>query len=543
MKTPFDPVYQKYPSKRYPVYAKGGMVCSSSALASAAGLDILKKGGNAMDAAVAVASALTVVEPTANGIGSDAFALIWSAKEKKLYGLNSSGPAPKGISIEKVLSDKRDNNGKMPVFGWTAVTVPGAPKAWAELNKKFGKLSLSEDMAPAVNYARDGYPCAPNLAVMWKAAFNRYAKVFEGKPEFDEWFRTFAPEGKPYEAGDIIKLPNHAVTLEEIGKTGADSFYSGELARKIDGDSRKNGGYLRFEDLAGFEAKWAEPIKVDYRGYEICEIPPNGQGITALMALNILKEFEFTEKESAGTFHRQLEAMKIAFADSFRYVTDPDYMEIDYHDLIKPEYGAERAKEIGETAKVYTSSVPPKSGTVYFCCADGEGNMVSYIQSNYMGFGSGIVVEGTGISLQNRGSDFSLNPEDANCLAPGKRTYHTIIPGFILRDGEAVGPFGVMGGYMQPQGHLQVVMNFVDFNLNPQQCLDAPRWQWMRDNTVTVEDSFDPEIARKLRRMGHDIRIELNTPSFGRGQMIVRLENGTLIGGTESRTDSNIACY
>ncbi len=543
MKTPFDPVYQKYPSKRYPVYAKGGMVCSSSALASAAGLDILKKGGNAMDAAVAVASALTVVEPTANGIGSDAFALIWSEKEKKLYGLNSSGPAPKGISIEKVLSDKRDNNGKMPVFGWTAVTVPGAPKAWAEINRKFGNLSLSEDMAPAVSYARDGYPCAPNLAVMWKAAFNRYTNVFEGKPEFDEWFRTFAPEGKPYEAGDIIKLPNHAVTLEEIGKTGADSFYSGELARKIDGDSKKYGGYLRFEDLAGFEAKWVEPIKVDYRGYEICEIPPNGQGITALMALNILKEFKFTEKESAGTFHRQLEAMKIAFADSFRYVTDPDYMEIDYHDLIKPEYGAERAKEIGETAKVYTSSVPPKSGTVYFCCADGEGNMVSYIQSNYMGFGSGIVVEGTGISLQNRGSDFSLNPEDANCLAPGKRTYHTIIPGFILRDGEAVGPFGVMGGYMQPQGHLQVVMNFVDFNLNPQQCLDAPRWQWMRDNTVTVEDSFDPEIARKLRRMGHDIRIDLNTPSFGRGQMIVRLENGTLIGGTESRTDSNIACY
>ena len=530
MKTSFDPAYLEYPSKRYPVYAKGGMVCASSALASAAGLDILKKGGNAMDAAVAAASALTVVEPTANGIGSDAFALVWSAKEKKLYGLNSSGPAPKGISIEKVLAEGKDNGGKMPVFGWTAVTVPGAPKAWAELNKRFGKLSLSEDMAPAVNYAREGYPCSPNLALMWKAAFNRYTKVFEGKAEFDEWFRTFAPEGKPYEAGDIIKLPDHADTLEEIGRTNSDSFYRGKLAEKIDSDSRNFGGYLRFEDLAAFEAKWVEPIKVNYRGYEICEIPPNGQGITALMALNILKEFDFPEKESAETFHKQLEAMKIAFADSFRYVTDPDYMDIDYNDLIKPEYGAERAKEIGDSAKVHTSSVPPKSGTVYFCCADGEGNMVSYIQSNYMGFGSGIVVGGTGISLQNRGSDFSLDPKDANCLEPGKRTYHTIIPGFILKDGEAVGPFGVMGGYMQPQGHLQVVMNFVDFGLNPQQCLDAPRWQWMRDNSVTVEDSFDSEIARKLRRMGHDIRIDLNTPNFGRGQMIVRLENGTLIG-------------
>ena len=543
MKTSFDPTYHKYDSKRYPVYAKGGMVCASSPMASAAGLEILRKGGNAMDAAVATASALTVVEPTANGIGSDAFALVWSAKDQKLYGLNSSGPAPMGISIEKILEDKKDVDGKMPIFGWGAVTVPGAPKAWAELNGRFGKLSLSEDMASAINYAKEGYPCAPNLALMWQGAFNRYKQVFEGKAEFDEWFRTFAPEGKAYEAGDIIKLPNHAKTLEAIAKTNAEDFYSGEIARKIDEDSRKFGGYIRYEDLANFKAKWVEPIKVNYRGYEICEIPPNGQGIVALMALNILKEFEFTEKDCAETYHKQLEAMKIAFADAFCYVTDPDFMELDYKDLIAPEYGTERAKEIGETAKVYTSSVPPKSGTVYFCCADGEGNMVSYIQSNYMGFGSGIVVKDTGISLQNRGSDFSLDPKDANCLAPGKRTYHTIIPGFILKDGKAVGPFGVMGGYMQPQGHLQVAMNYIDFNLDPQQCLDAPRWQWMRDNTVTVEDSFDSEIARKLKRMGHNIRIDMNTPSFGRGQMIVRLENGTLVGGTESRTDSNIACY
>ncbi|MBQ6701159.1 MAG: gamma-glutamyltransferase family protein, partial [Oscillospiraceae bacterium] len=395
MKTPFNPTYQKYPSRRYPIYAKGGMVNSSSPQASAAGLEVLKKGGNAMDAAVATASTLTVTEPTANGIGSDAFALVWSAKEQKLYGLNSSGPAPMAASIEAILADKKDNCGKMPVFGWTPVTVPGAPKAWAELNGRFGRLSLAEDMAPAVRYAKEGYPCSPNLAIMWQRAYKRYSEVFAGKPEFDEWFKTFAPEGRAFEAGDIIKLPNHAKTLEAIGATGAEAFYSGDIARKIDADSRRFGGYLRYEDLAKFEAKWVEPIKVNYRGYEICEIPPNGQGIVALMALNILKEFDFAEKDCAETYHKQIEAIKIAFADAFHYVTDPDKMEIDYASLIDPAYGAERAKEIEENAKIYTHSIPPKSGTVYFCCADGEGNMVSYIQSNYMGFGSGIVVEGT----------------------------------------------------------------------------------------------------------------------------------------------------
>ena len=282
---------------------------------------------------------------------------------------------------------------------------------------------------------------------------------------------------------------------------------------------------------------------MDYRGYQVCEIPPNGQGIAALMALNILKEFAFHEKDCAETYHRQLEAMKMAFADAFHYVTDPRFMKLDYHQLLEPDYGAQRAAEMGETARIYSHAAPPKSGTVYLCCADGEGNMVSYIQSNYMGFGSGIVVGGTGVALQNRGHDFSLDSADANCLKPGKRSYHTIIPGFLMKDGKPVGPFGVMGGYMQPQGHVQVVMNYVDFHLDPQQALDAPRWQWMRDNSVTVETRFDMELARGLQRLGHDIRADLSTPSFGRGQMIVRLDNGVLVGGTESRTDSNIACF
>lgn len=538
----FNPTYQRYPSQRYPIYARGGMVNASSPMAAAAGLDILKKGGNAMDAAVATAAALTVVEPNANGIGSDAFALVWCEKDQKLYGLNASGPAPMLASIERILEDQKDKDGKMPVMGWTPVTVPGAPMAWKELNNRFGRLSLAEDLAPAVHYARDGYPLAPNLAQGWRAAAMRYKQILTA-PEFEEWHRTFAPEGVQLEAGAIMKLPNHANTLELIGKTNAAAFYTGELARKIDEDSKKHGGYLRYEDLAAYQAKWVEPIRVHYRGYEVCEIPPNGQGIVALMALNILKEFTFQEKDCVETYHRQLEAIKMAFADAFHYVTDPDHMQIDYQQLLSPAYGAQRAREMTDRAQVYTHQIPPKSGTVYFCCADGEGNMVSFIQSNYMGYGSGIVVKDTGISLQNRGSDFSLNPADANCLKPGKRTYHTIIPGFLMKDGKAVGPFGVMGGYMQPQGHLQVVMNYVDFHLDPQQALDAPRWQWMRDQSVTVETRFDMEIARLLRQKGHQIRPDLSTPSFGRGQMIVKLENGTLVGGTESRTDSNIACF
>lgn len=542
MKFSFDPVYQRYSSLRYPIYARNGMVNCSSPQAASAGLEILQKGGNAMDAAVAAASALTVVEPTANGIGSDAFALVWSEKDKTLYGLNSSGPTPMAASAEQILEDGNDENGQMPTYGWTPVTVPGAPKAWAELSKRFGRLSLEETLIPAVRNAREGYPCAPNLALMWKRAYEKYKTVCTG-PVFEEWYRTFVPEDRPYEAGEIIRLPNHADTLEAIGATGSDVFYKGEIARKIDDASRKAGGYLRYEDLAAYEARWVEPIQVDYRDYQVCEIPPNGQGIVALMALNILKEFSFTEKDCVSTYHKQLEAIKMAFADAFHYVTDPDEMELDYHRLLLPEYGAQRAREITDRAQVYTHMVPPKSGTVYLCCADGAGNMVSYIQSNYMGFGSGIVIPGTGISMQNRGHDFSLNPEHVNVIRPGKRSYHTIIPGFLMKDGTPVGPFGVMGGYMQPQGHLQVVMNFVDFHLDPQQALDAPRWQWMRDNSVTVESRFDMEIARQLAQKGHNIRPDLSLSSFGRGQMIVRLDNGVLVGGTESRTDSNIACW
>ncbi len=542
METAFDPLAQRYPSQRYPVYARSGMVNCSCPLASSAGLEILREGGNAMDAAVAAAAVLTVAEPTANGIGGDAFALIWSEKDRRLFGLNASGPAPGLAEIRRVLADGNDRQGRMPARGWTPVTVPGIPRAWAEISRRFGRLSLPQVLSPAVRYARDGYPCSPNVAQMWRQAYEGYRKTLSG-PCFDAWFDTFAPGGHVPSAGEIVRLPDHADTLQLIGETGAEAFYTGDLARCMDACSRRYGGYLRYEDLASYEARWVEPIGLDYRGFRVCEIPPNGQGIAALAALNILREFSFPEKDSPETLHRQIEAMKMAFADVLDSVTDPDCMETDYRLLLNPEYGVRRASEMEKTARVWTAALPPRSGTVYLCCADGQGNMVSYIQSNYNGFGSGIVVEGTGIALQNRGSDFSLDPAAANCLAPGKRSYHTIIPGFLMKDGMPVGPFGVMGGYMQPQGHVQVVMNYVDFSLDPQQALDAPRWQWMRDGCVTVESRFDPELARALRRIGHDIRMDLNTPSFGRGQMIVRLENGVLVGGTESRTDSNIACW
>ena len=568
----FDPLSQKYPSRRFPVYSRGGMVNCSCPQASAAGLEILLRGGNAMDAAVAAAAALTVVEPVSNGLGSDAFALIWSEKDHALYGLNSSGRAPMLASIDRIRADGLTEGdrpaggtaadrirahgstagdgpaggtaagGGMPRRGWAPVTVPGAVKAWAAVNDRFGRLPLSQDLEPAVRYASEGYPCSPKIAGLWNRSFLLFQNELQGAC-FDEWFRTFAPNGRAPEAGEMVFLPDHAATLEEIGKTNAESFYTGRLARRIDAESRKYGGYLRYEDLAAHEASWVKPVSVNYRGYDVCEIPPNGQGIVALMAMNIMKEFSFAEKDSVETCHRQIEAIKMGFADAFRTVTDPDYMKTDYHRMLLPEYGAARAAQMTDRAQIWTEQIPPRSGTVYLCCADHEGNMVSYIQSNYMGFGSGIVIDGTGIALQNRGADFSLDPRHINCLQPGKRSYHTIIPGFLMKEGEPVGPFGVMGAYMQPQGHVQVASNFIDFHMNPQQALDAPRWQWMRDGSVAVEKCFDRDLVQGLRERGHDVRVSGDTASFGRGQMIVRLENGVLAGGTESRADSNIACF
>ena len=284
----FDPLRQRYPSQRFPLYARGGMVNCSCPQAAAAGLEVLRRGGNAVDAAVAAAATLTVAEPTANGIGSDAFALVWSEKDKRLFGLNASGPAPQLLSVDRVQADGRAADGRMPLRGWTPVTVPGAPGAWAALNGRFGRLSLSEDLAPAVGYARDGYPCGPNIAAMWQRSVDIFSKTLTG-PEYGPWFHTFAPDGRAPRAGEMVYLPDHAATLQQIGETDAEAFYRGDIARRIDAQSRRDGGYIRYEDQAAIQPQWVEPISVNYRGFDVCEIPPNGQGIAALMALNILK--------------------------------------------------------------------------------------------------------------------------------------------------------------------------------------------------------------------------------------------------------------
>lgn len=527
----FDSLHYPYPSRRNVVYAKNGMVATSQPLAAQAGLDILKKGGNAIDAAIATAACLTVVEPTSNGIGGDAFALVWTKGE--LHGLNASGPSPRNLTIDAL---KQAGIQEMPKYGWIPVTVPGVPAAWAALSERFGKLPFSELLQPAIRHAEEGYPISPTLGKYWKEAYQTYRQQLAGE-EFRHWFDTFAPQGRPPKVGELWKSPGHARTLRLIADTKAESFYRGELADQIDQFSKQTGGYLTKEDLADFSPEWVTPIHVNYRGYDVWEIPPNGQGIIALMALNLLKGYQFAAKDAAETYHKQIEAIKLAFADGLHYITQRDRMKVQVEQLLSDAYAAERRRLIGEEALQPVAGQPPQSGTVYLATADGEGNMVSFIQSNYMGFGSGLVVPETGISLQNRGHTFSLDPSHCNCLEPGKKTYHTIIPGFLTKDGKPVGPFGVMGGFMQPQGHLQVVMNLIDFALNPQAALDAPRWRWVKEKTVELEYGVPEHIAHALKEKGHDIRWALDAYAFGRGQVIVRNDDGVLCGGTDPRTD------
>ncbi|WP_172899675.1 gamma-glutamyltransferase family protein [Effusibacillus lacus] len=513
------------------------MVATSQPLAAQAGLEILRKGGNAIDAAIATAAALTVVEPASNGIGGDAFALVWT--KGKLHGLNSSGPAPKSISIEAL---KKAGVEEIPKYGLIPVTVPGAPAAWAELSAKFGKLPLTEVLRPAIEYAENGYPLTPVLGQNWARAYKTYSKHLKGD-EFKGWFDTFTPEGKVPQIGEVWRSPDHARTLQSIAETKAESFYRGELAEKIDQFFKKFGGYLTAQDLAAYKPEWVNPISANYRGYDVWEIPPNGHGLVALMALNILKGFDFPERDTVDTYHKQIEAIKLAFADGKKYITDPRKMSVRVEDLLSDAYAEERRRLIGKEALQPETGEPPRGGTVYLCTADGEGNMVSFIQSNYMGFGSGLVVPDTGIALHNRGHNFTLDETHDNRLEPGKKPYHTIIPGFLTKDGKPVGPFGVMGGFMQPQGHVQVVMNTVDFHLNPQAALDAPRWQWMQGKTVQIEQTTPAHIVESLARLGHDVQWAVGSGGFGRGQIIWRQENGVLVGGTEPRTDGQVAAW
>ncbi|MBU1145799.1 MAG: gamma-glutamyltransferase family protein [Firmicutes bacterium] len=536
----FIPFSNSYPyaSKRNVTYSQKGMVATSQPLAAQAGLDILKKGGNAIDAAIATAACLTVTEPTSNGIGGDAFALVFV--KDKLYGLNASGVAPNSISVDAI-KDRGYN--EIPRFGFIPVTVPGIPSAWRELSKRFGKLPLLECLLPAIEYARKGYPLSPTLAYHWNNAFKLYEKNLKGE-EYESWFKTFAPLGRAPFEGELWFSKDHADTLEKIGKTNADAFYKGELADKIDAFSQQYNGFIRKSDLMNYNPSWVEPISINYRGYNVWEIPPNGQGLIALQALNILKGFTFEEKDTIRTYHLQIEALKLAFSDGMAYITEPSSMPYSSSDLLSESYSDSRRKLINENASLPSNGKPYESGTVYLATADGEGNMVSYIQSNYMGFGSGLVVPGTGIALQNRGHNFSMNKSHPNVILPGKKPYHTIIPGFLTKDQKAIGPFGVMGGFMQPQGHVQVIMNAIDFHLNPQATLDAPRWQWMEGKKIIVESQMPSNIILGLQKLGHIVQIEPQLSHFGRGQIIWRnSETGILVGGTDPRTDSSIACW
>jgi len=527
-----------YPTHRYPVFGAKGMVATSNALAAQAGLDLLKQGGNAVDAALAAAACLTVCEPTANGIGGDAFALV--AWQGKLYGLNASGPAPRGISLEAL---KKQGYTEIPRYGFVPVNVPGAPAAWAALAERFGRLPLSQVFAPAVEYAEQGYPVSSILSRQWNRAWEIYKQNLKGE-EFRAWFSTFAPGGRAPRAGELVRLPDHARTLRLIAETNGEAFYRGELAEKIDAFSRQHGGYLRAEDLAAFKPEWVEPIGTKFGPVEVWEIPPNGQGIVALMALNILRGFDLgpEEKLTARAYHLQIEALKLAFAEAQRSVTDSRHMQVSPEYLLSEEWAEEKRKLIREDALLPPPSAEVKGGTVYLCAADGEGNMVSLIQSNYMGFGSGLVVPGTGIALHNRGHNFSFDPQHINCLAPGKRPYHTIIPGFLTAAGKPLGPFGVMGGFMQPQGHVQVVLNLVRFGHNPQAALDAPRFQWIRGNKVHLEKTVPQEVVEELAALGHEVTVTEENTGYGRGQIILRAGD-VLLGGTESRVDGTVAVW
>ncbi len=517
------------------VYAKNGVVATSEGLAAQAGLEILKKGGNAIDAAIATAACLTVVEPCSNGIGSDAFAIIYF--KNKIYGLNASGRSSRNISIEKV---KNLNHQEMPKYGVIPITVPGAPKAWARMVERFGNLSLSEVLTPAIRLAREGFSIGHYVGHYFEHAIKHYEENNHG-PEFEHFFEIFKNGDDFYKAGDIFRSEPMAKTLEEIAYTNSDSFYKGFLADKIDSFMKKHKGFIDKEDLKSYDVEFIEPLSVNYKGYDILELPPNGQGITALMALNILKD-QYFNYDDPSTFHKQIEAIKIAFSDTMKYVTDPQFMKINPNYLISDQYAQLRKKEITDKAKDYESIDYKKSGTVYLATADKEGNMVSYIQSNYMGFGSGIVIDDTGISMQNRGHTFSLDPNHDNCLMPYKKTYHTIIPGFIMKDKQPIGPFGVMGGFMQPQGHLQVVMNMIDFKMDPQTALDAPRFRWDERKQVALEANYPEKITQFLKEAGHEIKIENRVGGFGNGQIIIKKDNNYLA-GTETRCQGYLAYY
>jgi len=511
-----------YPSQRMPVLARN-VVATSQPLAAQAGLRMLAEGGNAVDAALATAICLTVVDPTSNGIGSDAFAIVWDGE--RLHGLNASGRSPMAWTPERFAGLR-----SMPQRGWDAVTVPGAVSAWVALSERLGRLPFERLFEPAIGYASDGFLVSPRIAASWQGA--RFLA-----DEFPDFAAAFFPQGRAPMPGEPFALEAQAGTLERIAATKGDAFYRGDLAARIAADAEVHGGAMALDDLAGHTADWVEPVSIAYRGVTLHEIPPNGQGMAALMALGILEHTSLADcrVDSADSLHLQVEAMKLAFADVYEYVSDPATMAVAPQALLDPSYLAERAKHIVMgRAQRRTVGIPPAGGTVYLAAADADGMMVSFIQSNYMGFGSGIVVPDTGVSLQNRGAGFVLGEGHPNQVGGGKRPFHTIIPAFVTRDGQALMSLGVMGGPMQPQGHVQMMVRVFVYGQNPQAAADAPRWRVAEGLTVAVEGGFAPDVLDELARRGH--RLQRDGGSFGGAQLILRLDDGYLA-ASEPRKD------
>jgi gamma-glutamyltranspeptidase/glutathione hydrolase len=557
-----NPDVDAFGSRRSTVYAPEGIVATSQPLAAEAGVELMRQGGNAFDAAVATAAALNVVEPTSTGLGGDVFALYRTA-DGEVGAMRACGGAPADATIESVREavaegrgapDQQDvtdpENATMPEFGPHAVTVPGTARGWEATVEELGQLDLATALQPAIEYAIEGYPVTEIVAAQWNHGEERFT---------DEHAReAYLFDGESPDVGQSVTLPKLGRSLETIAEEGADAIYEGEIGEAIAAEVQEQGGFLTTSDLADFEVEWPEPVSTEYRGAEIYELPPNNQGLLALEALNVASEIDAGEHpyESAERVHAFAEAMKLAFVDGHHYVTDPEYEDVP--DLASKAYAAERASEIGETAiedaeigfpkdageagSAATGHDPAEDAdTVLLCAADAEGNVVSFINSRFHGFGSGLVAGDTGIALQNRGASFSLDPGHPNALEPGKRPFHTLVPAVAKLGEDDWAAFGVMGGYMQPQGHVQVLSNVLDYDMPLQAALDAPRWRYREDGSLAVEERMHEGVATKLVRKGHDV--EVLPPLLFGGAQIVRNEGGVLSGATEPRKDGQVAGY
>ena len=537
---PFDWT-RSYPSQRSPVFARN-VVSTSHPLGAQAGLRMLQNGGNAVDAAIAAAAMMTIVEPCSNGLGSDAFCILWDGQ--KIHGLNASGPAPQAWTPEYFTRKYGADAKTPPKRGWDSVSVPGAVGAWMALSQRFGKLPFADLLAPAIDVAERGYAVPVVVQHKWTAA--AALTEINDQPGFA---RTFLPHGRAPHVGERFAMPEAALTLKLIAQSKGEAFYRGEVAEAIAAYAREHGGAMTAADLAAYQPEWVETITRDYRGHTLHEIPPNGQGIAALIALGILEKFDIASLpvDGVASQHLQIEAMKLAFADVYKYVAEPRSMRLTPAQMLDDNYLSARARLIDpKRAQDFGPGHAPKGGTIYLTAADESGMMVSFIQSNYMGFGSGVVVPKYGVSLQNRGHGFTLDRTSDNLVGPGKRPFQTIIPAFLTRDGQPVMSFGVMGGDMQPQGHLQTLVRMLDYQQHPQAACDAPRWRW-NGGIVNAETGFDAATSSELQTMGHVVQpFNDSYQDYGAGQFIWRLGSPAVEGyaaASDPRRDGQAAGY